>query len=106
MGEWKVKKKMKRIKRNICQSCGMSMKRMSDFGSNQDGSINTDYCYHCYADGIFVDKNISLEEKIAKNIALAQKFGMSRIKASKLANSVLPQLKRWHKKKTLKAKNK
>ena len=80
----------------------MQMKRMSDFGSNKDGTINTDYCHHCYADGIIVERKISLEEKIAKNVALAHKFGMSRAKASKLAHLVLPQLKRWQKKKARK----
>ena len=80
----------------------MQMKHMSDFGSNKDGSINTDYCYHCYEEGVFIDKKISLEEKIAKNVALAHKFGMSRAKASKLAQIVLPQLKRWQKKKAQK----
>ena len=80
----------------------MQMNRMSDFGSNKDGTINTDYCHQCYVDGIIIERNISLEEKIAKNVALAHKFGMSRAKASKLAHIVLPQLKRWQKKKAQK----
>ena len=96
---------MKKINRNICQSCGMHMKRMSDFGSNQDGSINTDYCQDCYNEGVFISKDISLEEKIAKNVALAQKFVLSRAKSSKLAQTVLPQLRRWNKKRKLKIKN-
>ena len=78
------------------------MKQMSDFGSNKDGSINTDYCHQCYEDGNIIERNISLEEKIAKNVALAHKFGMSRAQASKLAHMVLPQLKRWQKKKPAK----
>ncbi len=85
-------------KSNICQSCGMSLKQFTDFGTYSDGSINTDYCYHCYQDGAFTDQNISLEEKIAKNIAVAQRLGISRAEAKKQAHVILPSLKRWRKK--------
>lgn len=53
---------------NICQRCSMPMYRLADFGSNEDGTINTDYCRSCYSRGIFVDRGMSLEEKIELEI--------------------------------------
>ncbi len=94
---------MKPSQKNICQSCGMSMVQLSDFGWNSDGSINTEYCQYCYKNGAFTDGDISLEEKIAKNIAMAQKMGMSRTKATDLVATTLPHLKRWGKKTKTKA---
>ena len=88
---------MKRTTKNICQSCGMPLLQFADFGTYADGSINTDYCYHCYQDGEFTDVEISLEQKIARNIAIATKLGISQKKAEKQAHSVLPRLKRWRK---------
>ncbi|MFX0557892.1 zinc ribbon domain-containing protein [Maribacter sp. CXY002] len=56
------------MENNICHRCGKPIYELIDFGSNQDGTINTDYCHNCYVNGIFVDHGISLEEKIEKNI--------------------------------------
>jgi DNA-binding Xre family transcriptional regulator len=88
---------MKTSEKNICQSCGMPMKNMTDFGTDRDGSINTEYCHHCYEEGEFTDKGISLEEKMARNIRIAEKLGMSKATASKLARNTLPKLRRWRK---------
>ncbi|WP_099546985.1 zinc ribbon domain-containing protein [Maribacter sp. 4G9] len=49
---------------NICQSCGLPMYHLSDFGTNEDDTINTDYCHFCFIKGIFIDHGISLEQKI------------------------------------------
>ena len=81
--------------KNVCQSCGESIYRISEFGTDKDGSINTDYCFHCYQEGSYTDKNMRLEQKIARNIELAAKMGISRSKAIKQANAILPNLKRW-----------
>ena len=88
---------MKISEKNICQSCGMAMKNMIDFGTDRDGSINTEYCHYCYDEGEFTDKGISLEEKMARNIKIAEKLGMSKATASKLARNTLPKLRRWRK---------
>lgn len=96
---------MKSSETNICQSCGMPMKSLSDFGTHEDGSVNTEYCHYCYKKGEFTDDEISLEEKIAKNIAMAEKMGMSRKSASNLAQTTLPKLRRWNKARTKKKVN-
>lgn len=86
---------MKTSSNTICESCAMPMHHLSDFGTNEDGTVNTDYCHFCYLEGKFVDHGISLEEKIEKNIDKAHKMGMSREEATMMAHSTLPRLKRW-----------
>ena len=93
-------------KKNTCQSCGNSIDQITDFGTYRDGSIHTDYCFQCYQEGTLIDKNISIEQKIARNIALAAKLGISRAKAIKELNVVLPNLKRWRKSRRLEEKEK
>ncbi|MBT8179223.1 MAG: zinc ribbon domain-containing protein [Eudoraea sp.] len=88
---------MKTTDINICQNCGIPIRSMSDFGTYADGSANTDYCFECYQDGLFTDHIITLEEKMARNIAIAQKLGMTRSKAHQMAKSKLRGLSRWHK---------
>lgn len=88
---------MKTSEKNICQSCGMQIRSMTDFGTDNDGSINTDYCHFCLDEGEFTDNGISLEEKIARNIDMAVRLGMSKVKASNLAKNTLPKLRRWRK---------
>ena len=39
----------------FCQSCGMPLDSKDVCGTNQDGSINEEYCIYCYKDGAFVD---------------------------------------------------
>lgn len=80
---------------NRCESCGMPIHKLADFGTNKDGTINTEYCHFCYLQGKFVDHDISLEEKIEKNINIAHSMGMTKEEATILAHETLPTLKRW-----------
>ena len=59
---------MKTLEINICQHCSEPMNHLADFGSNKDGTINTEYCRSCYSKGVFVDRGISLEERIERKI--------------------------------------
>lgn len=95
---------MKNTDINICQSCGMPLRSISDFGTYADGSVNTEYCFYCFQDGHFTDPESTLEEKMARNIAIAQKLGMSRRKAHQMAKAVIPGLSRWRRKKKATAK--
>jgi hypothetical protein len=83
--------------KQICQSCGMPMEKEEDFGTNADGSKNEEYCRYCYQGGKFTDEGITMEEKIAKNIAIAKQMGMDEEMAKNLANETIPNLKRWQK---------
>ena len=81
--------------KKTCQSCGMPLRGITDFGSDADGSKSDEYCHFCFEKGAFKDEGITLEQKIEKNISLAIKMGMAPEKANKLANSIIPELKRW-----------
>ena len=86
---------MKPSANNICESCRMPMHHLSDFGTNKDDTINTEYCRYCFLKGKFVDHGITLEQKIDKNVNRAEKMGMPREEATLLAHDTLPKLKRW-----------
>lgn len=89
---------MKHKAGNICQSCGMPIRTIADFGTHEDGSINTEYCRYCFKEGDFLDAGITMEEKIKKNIALSVAMGISRAEARQRARAVIPGLRRWQKK--------
>ncbi len=93
---------MKNSDGNICQSCGMPIRKIADFGTCGDGSINTDYCKFCYKEGDFLDAGISMEEKIKKNIKLAIMAGIPKKKAMQDAMTIIPRLRRWQRENTTK----
>lgn len=49
----------------ICQSCGMPMDNENVFGTNSDGTKNSDYCIYCYQDGKFT-QNCTMDEMIER----------------------------------------
>lgn len=79
----------------VCQSCGMPMGGDHDLGTNQDGSKNADYCHYCYQNGEFSFKG-DADEFIARQVEIAkEKLGMLEDQAKQMANSTIPNLKRW-----------
>ncbi|MEZ4912342.1 MAG: zinc ribbon domain-containing protein [Saprospiraceae bacterium] len=86
-----------KVNKNICQSCGMPLQKdPNKGGTNADNSISDTYCSFCYCDGKFLDEGITLQEKLDKNVQMAvARFNMSEDEAKTLANSILPNLKRW-----------
>ena len=72
----------------------MPMEQESDFGTNA-GSRNAEYCTYCYQNGAFTKADITLQQMIDTLVAMAPKMDMSAEDARKLAEEVLPQLKRW-----------
>lgn len=44
-----------------CQSCGMPMKR-DNGGTHADGTISKMYCSHCFQDGKFTVRNITVDD--------------------------------------------
>jgi hypothetical protein len=81
----------------VCQSCAMPLRRDEDHGSNADGSINMDYCKHCYQNGKFTDEGITMEQKIDKLVSLAKNMSIGEEQTRAMAQSILPMLKRWKK---------
>ena len=47
----------------MCQSCAMPLTSSDLFATNEDGSVNQDYCKWCYDKGEFIEK-VSMEEFI------------------------------------------
>jgi hypothetical protein len=80
----------------ICQSCGYSMRRPDDFGSEADGSASDTYCSTCYADGAFSHEASTSDEFISaavQDIAKARKQAVGKTRL--LLRKELPKLARW-----------
>ena len=80
----------------ICQSCSMPMENEAVFGTNKDGSKNSDYCIYCYKNGDFIDK-VSMDEYIEMCIPFHDQAGMTESEMRNHCETVFPTLKRWKK---------
>jgi len=85
---------------NICQSCGMPMAAVEHFGTNNDNSINSDYCCFCYQKGDYTD-NMGFEEFLEDNLKFQTNIRENGIKLTKEEISIkervkLSVLKRWN----------
>lgn len=78
-----------------CQCCGTPFDVPNmPFGTNADGTENTDYCKWCYQDGKFTAAG--LDEIIEYNVPyLMQATGYTAEEAVSFMGAVLPTLKRW-----------
>lgn len=81
----------------ICQSCGMPLRKLADFGTDEEGNKNDEFCCFCFQLGKYVDSGITLKEKIDKNVEIAKEMGIPEDKARERTKKVLPKLKRWKK---------
>lgn len=82
------------MEQKICQSCGMPIVTDQQLGTNQDGSINEDYCKYCFVDGEFVDK-VTMEEYIEKCSQYGPQAGMTNAEMKEHCKELFPTLKRW-----------
>ena len=84
----------------ICQSCGMNMDRIEDFGTNADKTPNDDYCVYCFKDGSFTN-NYTIEEMVENNLEYLEEYNKqagtqySEDEARKQMTELLHMLKRW-----------
>ena len=82
----------------ICQSCAMSLNEERYFGTNNDGSKNTDYCIFCFKDGDFTYE-ITMNEMVDKGIDFLKRFGglndKNREGIREILNIMYSGLKRW-----------
>lgn len=82
------------MEQKVCQSCGMPM--AEDFyGTNQDGSKNSEYCKYCYVNGAFHNPDETLEGMINTCVPFMVEQGTPEKDARAQLNELLPQLKRW-----------
>lgn len=81
----------------FCNSCGKPMGK-NDYGTNEDGSDNQDYCKDCYQNGKFTEPNITVNEMIirAAERMLAKNPRLREDEATGILLNFLPNLKRWN----------
>ncbi len=84
-----------------CQSCGMPLGfplPEEFFSTNMDNSTNREYCKFCFEEGKFINQNLTMSEMIVNSINhMINELEFPREKAEKLANEIIPELKRWKK---------
>lgn len=90
----------------ICQSCGMPMGNEELYGTNADGSKNSEYCIYCYKKGIFL-QNLTMDEMIehcAQFVNEVNKGLPNPITKEEYIGQMkmyFPHLKRWRKETTI-----
>lgn len=78
-----------------CQSCGMPMKRDEHGGgSNADGTRNKMYCSHCFHEGKFTMRGITVDDMKERVKGKWKQFGLPDFMASFLSPN-LRKLERW-----------
>ena len=76
----------------------MPLRKPTDFGTNEDGSKNEDYCCYCYQKGEFTDINITMDQMIDKVARMmTQMQHISEDHAVEMCVQFIPKLKRWRK---------
>ena len=84
---------------NFCQSCGMELKKPSDFGTEKNGEASAAYCCYCYQKGIFEDwcKDMTLDEMVENNIRFILEAGAAKTEeeARIIGKEFCSKLKRW-----------
>jgi hypothetical protein len=78
--------------KHFCQSCSMPIDSPELFGTEKDGTANSDYCKYCYANGAFTNPGLTLEEMKEHMMKRMEKLPEDIIE---IATSRLPFLKRW-----------
>lgn len=80
-----------------CQSCGMPLAaEFKNLGTNADGSAMGEYCIMCFRDGKFTMPDLTIEGMIRLSIDnMTNELKMPVEQATKLANEVIPNLRRW-----------
>jgi hypothetical protein len=64
------------------------------FGTEKDGTANSDYCKYCYANGEFTNPGLTLEEMKEHMMKLMENEKLPK-DIIEIAISRLPFLKRW-----------
>ncbi len=81
--------------KNPCQSCGMPLaKDAKGGGTNLDGSLNKEYCSHCYHDGAFKEPNLTVHQMMDKVHGKLKEMWIPAF-IGKYFTRTVPQLKRW-----------
>jgi len=86
---------------DICQSCALPFRTEKQHGTNDDGSLNSDYCVYCYKDGKFIDEDFTVDDmanhcaKFMDEVNEVMPKPLSRDEFIQNLQTTLPNLKRW-----------
>lgn len=76
----------------ICQSCGMPLHQLNQFGTDKKGFKTEDYCIYCFKDGQFTS-NSTMDEMV--ELCAKYMTDISHTEAITHLSKKLPTLKRW-----------
>lgn len=80
----------------ICQSCGLSLNKAGDRGTFKDGKKSLEYCRFCFKSGSFIEPEMTLPDMINRvALFMNQKNRLEEKTAQKMAQKIIPRLKRW-----------
>lgn len=80
-----------------CQSCGMPMNKDPEHGgTNSDGTKNLMYCSYCYADGDFLQPDVTVDEMKVFVKGKLKEMGFPGFIAGFFTKGI-PKLERWKK---------
>ena len=80
-----------------CQSCGMPLGE-GFYGTLQGGTTMTEYCKFCFQEGNFTEPDVTVDDMMARSIGHMQReLNFSLAEAQKLAQGMIPELRRWKK---------
>lgn len=86
------------VERNkICQCCTYPLNNFHELGTNEDGTLSTDYCIYCYKDGNWVQPDYTVQDVIDYTVPFMTSPSMSAEEARKYLEQLVPTLKRWKK---------
>jgi len=84
-----------------CQSCGRMMREEQDYGREEDGCINENYCSHCYRNGQFTEPNLTRWQIVARILPIWMKEKHLTYRDALVdANYFISSLRRWHARQT------
>jgi len=83
--------------KQMCQSCGQPLKDEIK-GTEANGLPSLLYCSLCYANGAFIDPDITLEQMQETCIKAMRQMHFPKFFAKHIAKSQIPKLKRWQSK--------
>lgn len=80
----------------FCQCCSMPIPEPGLRGTEADGSPSDRYCVHCYHEGEFTARDVTMDDFIEATAQLeADAMGVTREEAVSLMATLLPYLDRW-----------
>ena len=81
----------------FCNSCGRPIVK-EDYGTNEDGSLNPEFCKDCFQDGKYTEPDITLTEMIVRKSEemMEKNPRLPETTETGITTTFIPGLKRWN----------